>query len=148
MRDAAGSAAKLRIVGLLRESLFQSEVLVSEASFLKLDPGQQGYSFFLIRCAAEDEEAVRRALARSLASQGGQVTPAFQRVELFLEVQNTYLATFQALGGLGLLLGAVGLAIVLVRGVWERRAELALLRALGFRAGSSRRWYWPKMSCC
>lgn len=132
VRDAAGGAAKLRVVGLLRESLFQSEVLVSEASFLKLDPGQQGYSFFLIRCAAEDEEAVRRALARALASQGGRVTPAFNRVELFLEVQNTYLATFQALGGLGLLLGAVGLAIVLVRGVWERRAELALLRALGF----------------
>lgn len=132
VRDSAGGSAKLRIVGLLRESLFQSEVLVSERTFLKLDPGQQGYRFFLIRCAAEDEDAVRKALARALASQGGEVTPAFHRVALYLEVQNTYLATFQALGGLGLLLGAVGLAIVLVRGVWERRAELALLRALGF----------------
>ena len=28
-----------------------------------------------------------------------------------------------------------GLAIVLLRGVWERRAELALLQALGFRSG-------------
>ena len=41
----------------------------------------------------------------------------------------------QALGRLGLLLGAVGLAIVLLRGVWERRGELALLRALGPWAG-------------
>jgi ABC-type antimicrobial peptide transport system permease subunit len=29
--------------------------------------------------------------------------------------------------------GALGLAVVLLRGVWERRGELALLRALGFR---------------
>ena len=29
----------------------------------------------------------------------------------------------------------MGLAIVLLRGVWERRAELALLQALGFRSG-------------
>jgi ABC-type antimicrobial peptide transport system permease subunit len=48
-------------------------------------------------------------------------------------VENTYLSTFQALGGLGLLLGSLGLAVVLLRGVWERRAELALLRALGYR---------------
>src|SRR5262249_45083014 len=45
---------------------------------------------------------------------------------------NTYLSTFQALGGLGLILGALGLAVILLRSVWERRGELALLRALGF----------------
>src|SRR5262249_4038250 len=39
----------------------------------------------------------------------------------------------QALGALGLLLGTLGLAVVLLRSVWERRGELALLRALGFR---------------
>jgi len=58
------------------------------------------------------------------------------RLQAYLAVENTYLATFQALGGLGLVLGAVGLAIILLRGVWERRGELALLRALGF--GSAR----------
>ena len=48
-------------------------------------------------------------------------------------MENTYLSTFQALGGLGLILGSLGLAVVLLRSVWERRGELALLRALGFR---------------
>jgi ABC-type antimicrobial peptide transport system permease subunit len=57
------------------------------------------------------------------------------RLQGYLAVENTYLATFQALGGLGLILGAAGLAIILLRGVWERRAELALLQALGFRSG-------------
>ena len=48
-------------------------------------------------------------------------------------MENTYIATFQALGALGLLLGTVGLAAVLLRNVLERRRELALLRAVGYR---------------
>jgi len=48
-------------------------------------------------------------------------------------VQNTYLSTFQSLGSLGLLLGTFGLAAVQLRNVLERRGELAVLRAAGFR---------------
>jgi ABC-type antimicrobial peptide transport system permease subunit len=55
------------------------------------------------------------------------------RLASFLAVQNTYLSTFQALGGLGLLLGTIGLSTVMLRNVLERRSELALLRAVGFR---------------
>jgi putative ABC transport system permease protein len=43
------------------------------------------------------------------------------------------LSTFQSLGTLGLILGTVGLAAVLLRNVLERRQELALLRAVGYR---------------
>ena len=53
------------------------------------------------------------------------------RLANFLAVQNTYLSTFQTLGGLGLLLGTLGLATVMLRNVVERRSELALLRAIG-----------------
>jgi len=56
-----------------------------------------------------------------------------ERLARFLVVQNTYLGTFQSLGGLGLLLGTLGLAAVQSRNVLERRGELALLRATGFR---------------
>jgi predicted lysophospholipase L1 biosynthesis ABC-type transport system permease subunit len=57
------------------------------------------------------------------------------RLTSFLAVQNTYLSTFQALGGLGLLLGTLGLATVMLRNVLERRSELALLRAVGLSRG-------------
>ena len=39
------------------------------------------------------------------------------------------------MGGLGLLLGTFGLAVVQLRNQLERRGELALLRAIGFRNG-------------
>src|SRR5262249_36072251 len=51
----------------------------------------------------------------------------------FHQVENTYLSTFQTLGGLGLLLGTIGLAAVLLRNVLERRREIALMRAIGYR---------------
>ena len=58
-----------------------------------------------------------------------------ERLAAFHRVENTYLSTFQTLGGFGLLLGTVGLATVLVRNILERRRELGLLGAVGYRRG-------------
>ncbi len=60
---------------------------------------------------------------------------AVERLDAFHRVENTYLSTFQSLGGLGLLLGTIGLAAVMFRNVLERRRELALLRAVGYDRG-------------
>jgi ABC-type lipoprotein release transport system permease subunit len=131
-----GEKVKLRVVALLQESIFQSEILISEEDFRKAFPGQEGFSFFLVECKDCSDGEVRQvqtALEAALADEGVRVRTPAQRLQAYLAVENTYLATFQALGGLGLILGAAGLAIVLLRGVWERRGELALLRALGFR---------------
>ena len=131
--DGHGEPVKLRVVGLLQDSVFQSELLLSERNFLKLYPRQEGYQFFLIQAPPDKTARVRALLETVLADHGFSVTSTAQRLEAYLAVENTYLATFQALGGLGLVLGALGLAVVLLRSVWERRGELALLRALGFR---------------
>jgi ABC-type lipoprotein release transport system permease subunit len=131
--DGNGQPVRVRVVALLQDSVFQSELLVSESNFLKLYPHHEGYQFFLIQTLPEKSAQVRQALQTALADHGFTVTPTSERVEAYLAVENTYLSTFQALGGLGLLLGALGLAVVLLRSVWERRGELALLRALGFR---------------
>jgi putative ABC transport system permease protein len=124
---------RLRIDGLLSDSVFQSSLLVSEPNFLRMYPGHEGYNFFLIHAPEGKEDEVRRVLELAYGDRGMQVTPTVERLNAYLAVENTYLSTFQALGGLGLLLGSLGLAVVLLRGVWERRGELALLRALGFR---------------
>ena len=71
---------------------------------------------------------------------GFEVTSAADRLDDFNAIQNTYLSIFQLLGGLGLLLGSIGLGIVVVRNVLERRTELALLRALGFNLRTIRRY--------
>lgn len=124
---------RLRIDGLLSDSIFQSSLLVSEPNFLRMHPGHEGYNYFLIHTPADMEKSVALYLMLAYGDRGMQVTSTAERLNTYLAVENMYLSTFQALGGLGLLLGSLGLAVVLLRGVWERRGELALLRALGFR---------------
>lgn len=131
--NGEGQPAKLQIVGLLQDSLFQGELLISEQAFLNLYPRQEGYSVFLLDAPPDRASAIKNMLEDRLADRGFSVITTTARVASYLSVENTYLSTFQVLGALGLLLGAVGLAVVLLRSVWERRAELALLRALGYR---------------
>ena len=125
---------RLRIVAALTDSVFQREILISERHFLELFPDQGGYRFFLMDAAPEAASAVTAVLEDRLADFGFDVVSAGERLAAFHRVENTYLATFQMLGGLGLLLGTLGLAAVLLRNVLERRRELALLRAVGYRS--------------
>ncbi|MBM4070929.1 MAG: ABC transporter permease [Planctomycetes bacterium] len=131
--DERGQMQKLRIVGLLGESIFQGELLMSDGNFKKMYPRQEGFNLLLVQAGENRVDETRAALEAMPGLPGLSVTDTIDRVKGFLQVENTYLLTFQVLGGFGLLLGALGLAVVLLRSVWERRGELALLRALGFR---------------
>lgn len=131
LQNEMGGTVKLRLVGLLKTSIFQSELLISEDNFLRHFPDQSGYGAFLV----ETQQPVQlTALVESrLKDIGLDAVSTTQKLAHFQEVENTYLSTFQILGGLGLLLGTLGLGIVLLRNVIERRGELAVLRAFGFR---------------
>ncbi len=133
LEDGQGETVRLRLVGLLDRSLFQSELLVAEDRLLSHFPGVGGYQYFLVDVAPERAEAAATALEAGLSRFGVDAVPTLERLAAFQAVENTYLSTFEALGGLGLLLGTVGLGIVLLRNVLERRRELATLRAFGFR---------------
>ena len=131
--DGRGGEIVFRIVGLLKNSIFQGDLLVSEARFQRCFPNISGYQFFLIEAAQAEIESLEQTLESALGDLGLDATRTSQRLAGFFAVQNTYLSTFQSLGGLGLLLGTFGLAAVQMRNVLERRSELALLRAAGFR---------------
>jgi hypothetical protein len=131
--DQLGRPHNLRLVGTLKHSIFQGEMLMSEANFLKLFPSQAGFGRVLVETSAEDEKQVQRRLATGLEENAAVVDRTADRLAAYAQVKNTYLSTFQTLGSLGLMLGTVGLAVVLLRSLVERRGELALLTALGFR---------------
>jgi putative ABC transport system permease protein len=123
---------RLKFVAALADSVFQSELLMSDENFVRLFPEQQGYRFLLIDAPAAQAASIGEAIERTAGDLGADATPAAQRLAEFHAVENTYLSTFQTLGGLGLLVGTVGLAAVLLRNILERRRELALLRAVGY----------------
>ncbi|MEM9408438.1 MAG: ABC transporter permease [Acidobacteriota bacterium] len=133
IENERGETIRLRIQGLLRKSLFQRELLISEAQLLEHFPSRSGYSYFLVAPPEDGEEAVAQAMEETLGGFGFDIASSAERLQSFQAVENTYLGTFRILGGLGLLLGTIGLAVILLRNVLERRSELAALRALGFR---------------
>ena len=146
--DANGHPIRLRIVASLADSVLQGEIVIADEQFRRTLPDEEGYRFFLVDIAGSPPVSVAAAVAREgqvaahleerLSDFGFDATNAADRLAAYHRVENTYLSTFQALGALGLLLGTIGLGAIAVRNVLERRRELALLRAVGYRAGDLR----------
>jgi len=130
--DERGNVFKIKLVGMLTNSIFQGSLIISEDNFIQRFPSEDGYRTFLIDVPLQDSEEVSKTLSRSMQDVGMEITSTAQRLAEFNTVQNTYLSIFQILGGLAMLLGSIGLGVVVLRNVMERRNELALLRAVGF----------------
>ena len=131
--DEHGRTFKLRLVGAVANSILQGSLIIDESAFEQEFPSESGYRFFLMDAPPGGLNATSATLSRALQDVGLELTPAVERLDAFNAVQNTYLGTFQILGGLGLLLGSAGLGVVVLRNVLERRGELGLLLAVGFR---------------
>jgi len=137
--DERGRPLKLRLVAALANSMLQGNLVIAENALVARFPSATGYQFFLVDAPPGSADRAAGELTRGLRDLGMELTPAVKRLAAFNAVQNTYLGTFQVLGGLGLLLGSAGLGVVVLRNVLERRAELALLLAVGWRRPAVRR---------
>ena len=116
-------------------TISDSLTLIGPGASLIAVNGNANDRVFLVDVPAGRIDAVSALLEQRLGDYGFDAAKVADRIASFHRVENTYLSTFQFLGGLGLVLGTIGLAAVLVRNVIERRRELALLRAVGYRPG-------------
>jgi len=130
-----GRTVKFRVAGLLKNSVLQGNLLIGEADFQRLFPQVSGYRSFLVRCPGGKADQIAGVLEDRLGDQGFDAVDSRVRLGELLAVQNSYISAFQSLGALGLVLGTFGIAAVQLRSIFERRQELALLRATGFRRG-------------
>ena len=140
LSDDDGNPLACQIVGLLEPGILQGSVLISEADFTRHFPRRSGYGMALVDAAGvgtasggrPDEAAIGRAVAAAWADAGPIVQTTRARLASLAAVQNTFLAGFQALGTLGLLLGTAGVAAMQVQAVIERLGQIGLLQAVGF----------------
>jgi ABC-type antimicrobial peptide transport system permease subunit len=123
----------LKVVGVLKDSLLQGRLFVSQQDFERMFPSVDGYQLFLIDADWANRQLQAQQLSKRYRDAGMEATEAVQILAGFHEVENTYLAIFLALGGLGLVLGSAALGLVLLLNVLDRRGELAMMQAVGFR---------------
>jgi len=130
--DDKGQKFRLRIVAMLKNSILQGSLLIAEDEFIRRFPAEEGHRMFLIDTPAQKSKIISKRLSEKFIDFGLEITTTRQRLAAFSAVEHTYLSIFQLLGSLGLILGSVGLGIVALRNVLDRRGELAMLRAVGF----------------
>lgn len=130
--DERGRPFQVRLVGSLQNSILQGSLIIAEEELVERFPSEQGYRMLLIDAPADKQKQIAALFTRAGRDIGLEITPAVRRLAELYEVENTYLAIFQLLGGLGMFLGSAALALVVLRNVMERRGELAMLRAIGF----------------
>jgi ABC-type antimicrobial peptide transport system permease subunit len=152
--DERGQTFHVKIVGSVANSILQGGLIISEDEFIDRFPSESGYKMFLVDVPLgkspypplqrgnktvvslsrkTELSDISKTLSYAFQDVGMELTPTTERLADFNTLQNTYLSIFQSLGGLALLLGSLGLGIVVLRNVMERRSELALLKAVGFR---------------
>ena len=131
--DESGKPFKIKFVGQISDSILQGNLIISESDFIKRFPSESGYRVFLVDAPKEQAQKIGNELNIAMADHGFEWVKTIKRLEELNAVHNTYLQTFQALGGLGLLVGSLGLGVVVMRNIHERKSELALLRAIGFK---------------
>jgi len=132
MPTPGGEPVELRVAGTIAGSVFAGELLMSESDFKRTFRGDDAPRYFLIETPSGTDARVAEALRRNLGDMGLEVRSTREILNAVVSVQNTYISTFVALGGLGVVLGTFGLVIVLLRSALERRGEFALMLATGF----------------
>ncbi len=137
--DEQGAAFKVKIVAKISNSIFQGSLLISQKHFTQRYVSAAGSRVFLIDAPAGKTADLTAKLNAHMSDVGMEAVAAVDRLAEFNTVQSTYMAMFQALGSLGLVLGTVGLGLVVVRNIMERRGELAVLWAVGFEKRAIRR---------
>ena len=128
-----GEKIKLVLIAGLNGSVFQGNILISDSLFSKHFPSSSGSKIMLIDTDKAKQNEIAETLNTNLADYGIQISKASDRLAEFYSVTNTYLSVFMALGGLGVLIGTIGLGIILLRNMLERKHELALLLAVGYK---------------
>src|SRR3989454_1592330 len=119
------------VSGLLNGVFFNGIVGTNKLlSSFGVGTGQLG---FVKVSSGVDPTAVSNILKKDFARIGMLTIPIAAIISAFVQIGNSFLGIFEAFLALGLVVGIAGLGIISIRSVVERRKEIGVLRAIGYR---------------
>lgn len=134
VRDpVVGDGINLTFIGVLRTSMFIRGIIVNKRSLVHFgSPSNSTYLLTLRDASLLHTKEVARALERTFASRGLDVTVMEEEILEVAKQIRSVMRLVEAYLALGLIIGISGLAIVAMRTLRERRQQIGMLRAVGF----------------
>ena len=128
-----GRSYQLKLVAGMQSSILQGKLIINETAFKQLFPKINGYDLILIKSETQTN-TLREALSSQLEEYGPEIRPATDIIDELYRVENTYMSMFALLGGLGLVMGCIVLAITVLRNTQSQSRYYAILQALGYQS--------------
>lgn len=136
LRDpGSGNITTVTVIGQVKEAgdNFWGGIFVGKETLQEAYPDARGQAYFL----ALEPGTSSREYAKTL--EAALVTASAESLQKVLDDQqatsNAFMLVFQGFMGLGLIVGIAALGVVASRAVVERRQQIGMLRAIGYKRG-------------
>jgi putative ABC transport system permease protein len=131
-----GEDVTVTVIGVLDETVVLAVGLFTSQQAIEPLYGDGDLNQFFVNVTpGADDEAVANEIESSLVTQGVQGESLNDLLDEFSAQQNGFLYLLEGFMSLGLLVGVAALGVISLRAVIERRQQIGMLRALGFRRG-------------
>jgi putative ABC transport system permease protein len=131
----APSDLQYHIIGIADEQLFPG-LFISKAGMIDEFPQVQGNNVFLITLKpGEDPAGVAKELEADFSVVGMNVQLMTDLIATLTAGMKSMFQMFDLFMALGLLVGIASLGVIIARAVVERRNQIGIMRAIGYRKG-------------
>ena len=128
---------RLRVIGVIEESAFFARtVTTGHGTLQRLAPVELPYlNYEIVLTDPSRAEEIAAVLEEEFVEHGVQASALEKTVRDFTALNRTFNRIIQGFMGLGLVVGIAALGVIAARSVVERRVQIGILRAIGFRSG-------------
>jgi len=132
IKDKNDMLVEKKVIGILDTTLIQG--IFSYIFFVEQEFGINTSSVFLFSIKTDfDVDETAKELESAFLSNGMQTIVVETVVLNIISTLNQFFYLFDAFMALGLIIGIAGLGIITIRSVHERRQEIGMMRAIGFK---------------
>ncbi len=136
--NSTGSPHTFEIIGVLKETFIQGFFMYDKTAEEKFDVSNPSLFMFKLKDDSKSSE-IAKDLEAEFFQYGMQPIVISEIVEMYTASLNQFFNLFTAFLGAGLIIGVSALGIITLRSVHERRLEIGMMRAIGFKRRMVRR---------
>lgn len=132
LKNPFGTFYNVTVVGIMKQIALQGFFMQEQA--VRTEFFAMGYTILLVKFQPGLDTAEQAVLLeKSFLANGLQTIDIQALARLITSLVNSMFTLFEAFLGMGLIVGISGLGIITIRSIHERRIEIGMMRAIGYR---------------